>query len=57
MHRFEAGQIVVANHNYEVIASGDYDDYDLVPCRRIVDTNGATCAFLAISVLGIEQPE
>ena len=50
------GTAVAANPNYEVCVSGDYALNDYVPCRRIIDTNGPICAFLAASVLGIEEP-
>lgn len=50
-----AGAPVLANTAYEVVNAGDYELADLVPCRRIIDTNGPICAFLAASVLGIEM--
>jgi hypothetical protein len=54
-----SGDIVLANPAYEVVEAGEYELVDFVPCRRIIDTNGAICAFLAASVLGIEivEPE
>lgn len=54
-HSILAGTIVSANAAYEVVTSGSYELLDFVPCRRIIDTNGAICAFLAASVLGIEE--
>lgn len=51
-----AGATVAANMAYEVVTSGSYELLDFVPCRRIIDTNGPICAFLAASVLGIEEP-
>jgi hypothetical protein len=57
MHRIEAGSVVAANRAYEVVESGDYGALDLVPCRRIIDTNGPICAFLAVSVLGLDEME
>ena len=51
-----AGTIVAENPSYEVVTSGSYELLDFVPCRRTIDTNGPICAFLAVSVLGIEEP-
>jgi hypothetical protein len=56
-HTISAGTVVVANNAYEVVVGGDYDLADLVLCRRVIDTNGPVCAFLAASVLGIELQE
>lgn len=52
-YRIEVGTIVADNHEYEVVEAGNYALYDYVPCRRIIDTNGAICAFLCGSVLGL----
>lgn len=52
-----AGAVVLANAAYEVVASGNYQLLDFVPCRRIIDTNGPICAFLAASVLGLDPEE
>jgi len=30
---------------------------DLVPCRRIIDTNGPVCAFLGATVAGLDPSE
>lgn len=50
----EKGTIVKENINYEVSESGNYELLDFVPCQRIGD-NEATCAFLAVSVIGQEN--
>lgn len=52
-----AGAIVLANAAYEVVIAGTYGLLDFVPCRRIIDTNGPVCAFLAASVLGLDPEE
>lgn len=52
-----AGDLVIANTAYEVVISGAYGLLDFVPCRRIIDTNGPVCAFLAASVLGLDPEE
>lgn len=54
MHEIFVGQVVVANPAYEAAESGSFDLFDMVLCRRIVDTDGPNCAFLCASVLGIE---
>jgi hypothetical protein len=51
--RIEAGTIVATNPAYEVVEGGDFDLLDLVLCRRLIDTNGPICAFLAGDVLGL----
>jgi hypothetical protein len=51
----EAGMVVASNLQYQVSVSGEFELNDLVLCRRVVDTNGPNCAFLAASVLGIEE--
>lgn len=56
-YRIEAGTAVAANPAYEVVEAGDYGPHDLVPCRRIIDTNGPICAFLARHVLGLSAEE
>jgi hypothetical protein len=56
-HLIEAGTIVRANVAYEVVTPGDYEPNDLVPCRRVIDTNGPICAFLACAVLMLEEGE
>lgn len=53
----EAGVVVAANAAYEVVVGGTYALDDFVPCRRVIDTNGPICAFLAASVLGVELEE
>lgn len=50
-----AGTLVAANPAYEVCVGGVFEVCDLVLCRRVIDTNGPICAFLAASVLGIEE--
>ena len=54
-YQIDAGTIVGANPAYEVVTPGDYEVNDLVPCRRVIDTNGPICAFLASSVLLIDE--
>lgn len=54
MNEIVVGQVVVANPAYEAAESGSFDLFDMVLCRRIVDTDGPNCAFLCASVLGIE---
>jgi hypothetical protein len=49
------GVLVAENASYEVAVSGSYELLDFVPCRRLIDTNGPICAFLAMSVLGIDE--
>ncbi len=39
---------------YEVAQAGTYGMLDLVPCRRIIDTNGPVCAFLGATVAGLD---
>lgn len=56
-HEITAGAVVLANAAYEVVTSGTYGLLDFVPCRRIIDTNGPICAFLAASVLGLDTEE
>ena len=56
-HDIAAGAVVLANEAYEVVQGGSYELEDLVPCRRRIDTNGAICAFLARSVLGLDEGE
>jgi len=41
---------------YQVVAAGTYGMLELVPCRRVIDTNGPVCAFLGATVAGIEIP-
>jgi hypothetical protein len=50
-----AGDPVVANPTYEVVVGGSFELLDFVECRRVIDTNGPICAFLAMSVLGIDE--
>jgi hypothetical protein len=50
-----AGDIVVANTAYEVVVGGTFELLDFVSCRRVIDTNGPICAFLAASVLGLDE--
>lgn len=47
----EAGTIVASNSQYEVVVSGEFELDQFVLCRRIVDTNGPNCAFIAHMVL------
>lgn len=54
-HPITAGTLVAANSAYEVVVGGVFEGPDLVLCRRVIDTNGPICAFLATSVLGIEE--
>lgn len=56
-HAINQGDLVLANVDYEVSVGGDYELLDLVPCRRVIDTNGPICAFLCASVLGIESTD
>lgn len=51
------GAIVIANPAYIVVEGGEFEMNDFVQCRRIIDTNGPICAFLAASVLGVELQE
>jgi hypothetical protein len=57
MTEIEAGTAVAGNLAYEVVVGGAYALTDYVPCRRVIDTNGPICAFLAASVLGVELQE
>lgn len=52
LYEVHQGQVVAGNLNYVVAVGGLYGLNDLVPCRRVIDTNGPICAFLASSVLG-----
>jgi hypothetical protein len=54
-YRIEAGAVVAANPEYETVQAGDYAALEHVPCRRIIDTNGPICAFLARDVLGLDE--
>jgi hypothetical protein len=54
-HRIEAGAVVAANPEYEVVEAGDYAALDHVPCRRTIDSNGPICSFLACDVLGLSE--
>jgi hypothetical protein len=56
-YQIDTGAVVAHNVDYEVVVHGEYEPAELVPCRRRVETNGPTCAFLAASVLGIEIEE
>lgn len=51
-YQIDTGTLVRDNPYYIVVVSGTYSLNDLVPCRRVIDTNGPICAFLASSVLG-----
>lgn len=42
---------------YEVAQGGTYGLLELVPCRRIIDTNGPVCAFLGATVAGLDPAE
>jgi hypothetical protein len=42
---------------YQVVQGGTYGMLELVPCRRIIDTNGPVCAFLGATVAGIDLAE
>lgn len=42
---------------YEVTQAGTYGMLDLVPCRRVIDTNGPICAFLGATVAGLDPAE
>jgi len=53
-YAIEQYAIVKSAPDYEVIVGGLYEMFDYVPCRRIIETNGATCAFLTISVIGAD---
>lgn len=52
----EPGAVVRANSSYEVVQGGQYEAHDFVPCRRLIDTNGPICAFLAEQVVGEGEP-
>jgi hypothetical protein len=51
--------VVQGAPDYEVFDGGSYSLLDLVPCRRILDSNQvqASCAFLAATVVGIDPSE
>jgi hypothetical protein len=48
---------VIGAPPYEVAVAGTYHMLDLAPCRRVIETNGPTCAFLAATIVGIDPME
>jgi hypothetical protein len=44
---------VLGQPGYVVVTGGDYELFELVPCRRTVEDSGASCAFLAATVVGL----
>jgi hypothetical protein len=49
--------LVLGHPAYRVAVGGVYAPLDLVPCRRESDIDGPTCAFLALTVAGLDPNE
>ena len=50
----QAGDVVARNQEYQVVVGGEYELTQLVPCRRLIETNEPTCAFLCEAVVGAD---